>query len=415
MGHEIYVVDDDPDFRDATLELLQGSGFDTRGFAAGPDLLAVLEPEFEGIILSDLRMAGMSGMDLLTAVRKAAPSVPFVLITAHGDIKAAVGAIRGGAFDFLEKPAPPELLIATVRRALNARKLVLENQRLKARIARGTDIRARILGKSDPVKTLRREVEAVTGHRVDVLLVGETGTEKGQIARVIHDFSGSEGEFVMLDGGGLTETNFDETFLGNGAGRPGVLELAAKGTLFIDRISTMSKALQLRMVSLLTSPETAGGCRVVAAVPPEDLADLPTDLIFRLNLAEIEVPPLRERGEDFFLLLEHFLREAVARHKRPLPEISATEIRRLRNHAWPGNLRELRGVAERLVIGLRVSLREDNAQAAGPQSYDEAMREFETALLMSALRHSGGRKAEAADSLGIPRKRLYLRLKACGL
>ena len=415
MGHEVYVVDDDPDFRSATLELLQGAGFSTRGFAAGAELLPVLEPEFEGIVLSDLRMAGMSGLEVLAVVRKSAPSVPFVLITAHGDIRAAVSAIQGGAFDFLEKSAPPELLIATVRRAVGARRLILENQRLKARIARGTDIRARILGRSETVKTLRREIDAVTGHNVDVLLVGETGTEKDQIARVIHDFSGAAGEFIALSGGMLTEANFDETFLGDGAGRPGMLELAAQGTLFIDRLSTIGEALQHRLIAILARRTPERACRVITAVSPDEVVGLPTDVIFRLNLAEIEVPPLRDRGDDFFFLFEHFLREAVGRHKRPFPEIPVAEIRRLRSHAWPGNLRELRGVAERLVIGLRVTLRADAETETEALSYDAAMREFETSLLLNALRRTGGRKVEAADSLGMPRKRLYLRMRACGL
>lgn len=415
MAHDVYVLDDDPDFRNATLELLQGAGFSTRGFASGAELLAVLEPEFDGIVLSDLRMPGMSGLEVLAAVRKSAPSVPFVLITAHGDIRAAVSAIRGGAFDFLEKPAAPELLVATIRRAVGARRLMLENQRLKARIATGTDMRARVLGRSEPVKALRREIGAVTGHDVDVLLVGETGTEKDRIARVIHDFSGATGEFTVLNGGLLTEANFDETVFGDGNGRPGALDLAAQGTLFIDRLPTIDDALLHRLTTTFANRTPDRRCRVVAGISPDEVAGLPTDVIFRLNLAEIEVPPLRDRGDDFFFLFEHFLREAVARHKRPFPEVSAAEIRRLRNHSWPGNLRELRGVCERLVIGLRVALRADAETDGGTQTYDAAMREFEASLLANALRRTGGRKAEAADLLGMPRKRLYLRMRACGL
>lgn len=415
MTHDVYVVDDDPDFRAAMRELLVRAGMSVRDFSGGAEMLAVLEPEFEGIILSDLKMPGLSGLGLLAEARKAAPSVPFILITGHGDIQAAVTATREGAFDFLEKPATPELVLATTRRALNVRKLWLENRRLRARISRGTDIRARILGHSEPVKALRKDVAAIAGHAIDVLIVGEPGTDKESIARVIHDFSGAAGEFVTLNGALLTEANLDEVLLGDGGARTGALSVAAGGTLHLERLAALSDALLMRLLSQLELRTAASGFRVVVSASPKEAADLPREFVFRLNLTEIAVPPLRDRRDDFFFLFEHYIREAVARHKRPFPEVSAAELRRLRAHSWPGNLRELRGATERLVIGLSVTLRPDSEAEAGPQSYDDAMREFETGLLLNALRRTGGRKAEAADSLGMPRKRLYLRLKACGL
>jgi DNA-binding NtrC family response regulator len=414
LSKDVYVIDDDNDFREAMLEILVKAGFNAKGFQEARELLKVIDGETEGIILSDLRMPGLSGLELLAEVRKLSPSLPFILITGHGDIPAAIAATRGGAFDFLEKPAPPELVIATVRRALDAHRLVLENRRLRARVARGTDIRARVLGRSEPVKTLRREVVAVADTAIDVLLVGEPGTERESIARVIHDFSGATGDFVTLSGSALTEANFEATMHG-GSERAGILALAAGGTLYVERLAAIGEPMISRLLQLLARKSGADGYRIVASATPEEATGPLRDILLRLNLAEIVVPPLREREEDFFFLFEHFVREAVARHKRPFPSVAASELRRLRAHAWPGNLRELKSVVERLVIGLSVSLREVPVAEDEILDYDAAMRGFETELLLSALKRSGGRKAEAADSLGIPRKRLYLRMKACGL
>lgn len=414
MSKDVYVVDDDNDFRDAMLEILVKAGFNAKGYQEARELLKTVDSETEGIILSDLRMPGLSGLEFLAEVRKLAPSLPFILITGHGDIPAAIAATRKGAFDFLEKPAPPELVIATVRRALEAHRLVLENRRLRARIARGTDIRARILGRSEPVKTLRREIVAVSDTAIDVLLVGEPGTERESIARVIHDFSGASGDFVTLSGSALTEANFEATMHGGGD-RAGILALAAGGTLYIERLAAIGEPLISRLLPLLTHNAGTGGFRIVASVTQNEFTGPLRDVLLRLNLAKIAVPPLRDRDDDFYFLFEHFVREAVARHKRPFPSVVTTELRRLRAHSWPGNLRELKSVVESLVIGLSVSLRELPVAEDEILDYDAAMRGFETELLLSALRRTGGRKAEAADSLGIPRKRLYLRMKACGL
>lgn len=414
MSKDVYVVDDDSDFREAMLELLLKAGFHAQGYQDARALLKSIDSETEGIILSDLRMPGLSGLELLAEVRKLSPSLPFVLITGHGDIPAAIAATRGGAFDFLEKPAPPELVIATVRRALEAHRLVLENRRLRARIARGTDIRARILGRSEPVKTLRREVVAVADTAIDVLLVGEPGTERESIARVIHDFSGATGDFVTLSGSALTEANFDATMHGSGD-RAGILDLAKGGTLYVERLAAVGEPLASRLLLLLTQGSGSDRFRIAASATLDEVAGPLRDMLLRLNLAEIMVPPLRERDDDFYFLFEHFVREAVARHKRPFPSVAPTELRRLHAHGWPGNLRELKSVVERLVIGLRVSLKEASSSADDILDYDTAMRAFETDLLLSALKRTGGRKAEAAESLSIPRKRLYLRMKACGL
>lgn len=422
---KIYVVDDDTDLLSAMVEIIQAAGLPARGFSRGRAMLAELDPEWDGVILSDIRMPELSGLDLLTEARAMAPGVPFVLITAHGDVRSAVQAIQRGAFDFIEKPAPPEYLLAVIHRALETRRLMLENRRLKERIARGTDLRARLLGRSVAMRNCRRELAAVAPLEIDVLLYGEPGTGKQLAARALHDFSGLDGDFVQVDAASLTEANFNAVMLGEAEDAPGALPLARGGTLYLERVNALIAPLQHRLLALMESRGPEGHFRVIASAHGSieqlrQAGGISDDLYYRLSLAEVELPPLRDRDSDIYLLLAQFLREAAQRHDRRFPELTRQELRPFASYHWPGNLRELRNVAEKLVIGLKVTLQPASPGGtgtgmAGDLGYDEAMREFESSLLRAALQKTGGRKAEAAEALGVPRKRLYLRMKACGL
>jgi len=404
----VYLVDDDADLREAMMETFVMEKIPTKSFSSAASMLEELDPEWGGVVLTDIRMPGMSGFDLLKAVRALSPDIPVVMITGHGDIASAISAMKGGAFDYIEKPAAPEFMISVLRRALKLGQLQLENRRLRVRMASGGDIRARLLGRSKEMRACRSEILNVAPLAVNLMIYGESGTGKELAARCVHDQSGAKGEFTEVRCAELTPENFDQKVMAEG-------ESSTQGTLFFDDVAEMAPALQMRLVEMIHAGKLP---RLIATAPNAAKAaeGLRPDLYYRLNVAEISLPPLSERGNDIFILLEYFIREAASRFKRKLPAITADDLKPFKSYHWPGNVRELRNMAERLVIGLKVQFPTKGAEASSPMaSYDEAMQAFERTLLQAALVQSGGHKGEAAASLMIPRKRLYLRMRALGL
>ncbi len=411
----VYLVDDDADLREAMMETFTMEKLPTKAFSSAASMLEELDPEWGGVILSDIRMPGITGFDLLKAVRALNPDIPVVMITGHGDVASALQAMKSGAFDYVEKPAAPEFLISVLRRALKLRQLQLENRRLRTRMARGGDIRARLLGRSKAMRTCRSEILNMAPLAINLMIYGENGTGKALAARCLHDQSGAKGAFVEINCAELTPENFDHKIYAQEADNLGAAQRAVKGTLLLDGMGELAPPLQTRMVEMIHTQKLP---RLIATAPDAQAAaaHLRPDLFYRLNVAELALPPLRARGNDVFVLLEYFIREAASRFKRKLPAITAEDLKPFKSYHWPGNVRELRNMAERLVIGLKVRFPAAGAEAGQPvASYDEAMQSFERTLLQAALVQSGGHKSEAAASLMIPRKRLYLRMRAVGL
>ncbi|MDT8853487.1 sigma-54 dependent transcriptional regulator [Paracoccaceae bacterium Fryx2] len=425
----VMLVEDDADLAQATAETLDRAGFAVEAHASAAPALAALTADWPGVILSDVRMPGMSGLDLLDRVQTIAPGVPFVVITGHGDVAGAIRAMRAGAHDFLEKPCDPDLLIDVLRRAVEMRRLQLENAELRNRLASSVLPTDRLLGRSAPMADLRRRVAALAALRVDLLISGESGTGKELVARCLHDMSGRRlGPFVALNCGALTEADVDRALFGVAGEYPGRIAAAEGGTLYLDELESMPDALQVRLLRVLEAREIAplGGAaravdlRILGSVkadPAVLIAEgrLRADLFHRFNAGALKLPPLREREGDAVLLIEHFAAEAAARHNLPKPALDATLRRQAEYHGWPGNVREARNMAERLVIGLEPTFAPAGRAALAVEDYDTAMEAFENRLLQAALLQTGGRKTEAAGLLGIPRKRLYLRLRYHGL
>lgn len=439
--NRIILIDDEDEVRLSVLQTLELEGFNVSAFSAGDEALKHITPSWPGIVVTDLKMPRMDGLGVLKGVMNIDPSVPVVIVTAHGDIPIAVQAMRDGAYDFMEKTADPEHLVGIARRALDMRKLVLENRDLRRELDSSGEMELQIIGKTPAMENLRKLVLNLADTDVDVLLVGETGTGKEVAARCLHDF-GARGKkpFVALNCGALAESVIESELFGHEAGaftgankrRIGKIEYAAGGTLFLDEIESMPASVQVRMLRVLQERtlERVGGnnpipvdVRVVAA-SKIDLREAATagtfreDLLYRLQVAQVALPPLRDRIEDAPLLFRHFVDAAAVRYRRPAPNIGEDKLQELMVHTWPGNVRELRNAAERFVLGLN-DPNEVGAPMcegdAGSLTLSERLACFERATISSALREHGGRVSQTAAALGLPRKTLYLRMQKYGL
>jgi two-component system, NtrC family, C4-dicarboxylate transport response regulator DctD len=426
---KVMLVEDDQDLRDATCDTLTTANFSVHAFGqaqAALDNLGAVAPD---VILSDMRLPGMSGLDLLDNVRQQAPDIPFILITGHGDVGSALRAMRAGAHDFLEKPCPPQLVVDILRRAVLMRKLAQENLALRDRLARTIAPEDTLLGQSDVMHELRQQVVALGALNVDLLISGETGTGKELVARLLHSISSRrKGPFVVINCGALNPADIDRDLFGDAATQ-GRVARADGGTLYLDELEAMPEALQMRLLRVLEAREISPlglpprqlDLRILGSVkenPSEVVSQgkLRADLFHRFNAGALTLPPLRARAGDARVLLAHFISEAAARHNLPVPEVSDLLLRQADHYSWPGNVREVRTLAERLVIGLAVSLEEAGAERlVVAEGLDAAMDGFESRLLQAALFQVGGRKNDAAALLKIPRKRLYLRLRHHGL
>lgn len=432
---DIILIEDEADVREAAQMTLELEGYRVKSFSRAASALPLLDSDCPAIVVSDIRMPGMDGMELLAAVMQKDPELPVILVTGHGDISTAIQAVRTGAYDFIEKPVSPERLLEEVQRACRTRRLVLENRALRAALAQPADIDTLIIGNSPVMQQLKQLIRNVADADVDILLHGDTGTGKELIANTLHQCSTRrEGPFVALNCGAMPESIMESELFGHEAGaftgaskrRTGKLEYANGGTLFLDELESMPPSLQIRLLRVLQERqlERLGGnasialdIRVIAATK-EDLLQLADagsfreDLYYRLNVAEVQIPPLQARGEDILLLFQHFLQRSADKLQRPCPTLTPAMTQTLCQHTWPGNVRELQHEAERLVLGISQRLNGSiNAPDIAPQSLPDKLAQYERQLLSEALIESGGKVQEAADRLGIPRKKLYLRMQ----
>jgi len=439
--NRIILIDDEDEVRLSVSQTLELDGFDVTAFRDGEEALDYITPGWPGIVVTDMKMPRVNGLDVLSRVINMDAELPVVIVTAHGDIPIAVQAMRDGAYDFMEKTADPEQLVGIARRALDMRKLVLENRDLRRERDADGELERQIIGKTPVMENLRKLLLNVADTDVDVLLVGETGTGKEVAARCLHDFGQRANKpFVALNCSALAESVIESELFGHEAGsftgankrRIGKIEYAAGGTLFLDEIESMPASVQVRMLRVLQERtlERVGGnepvpvdVRVVAAskIDLREAASAGTfreDLLYRLQVAQVALPPLRDRIDDAPLLFRHFVDGAAVRYHRPVPSIGQDKLQELMIHTWPGNVRELRNSAERFVLGLGdpndvgAVMCEGDADA---QTLSERLGCFERATIIASLREHDGRVGETAMALGLPRKTLYLRMQKYGL
>lgn len=434
----VLIVEDDPHVLLGCQQALALEDIPCEGVGSAEQALERVGDDFAGIVISDIRLPGIDGLELLTRLKARDHSLPVVLITGHGDVSMAVNAMRDGAYDFMEKPFSPERLVDVARRALEQRGLSREVWSLRRQLAERDSLEGRIIGRSPAMQDLRALIANVADTSANVLIEGETGTGKELVARCLHDFSRRKSKpFVALNCGGLPENLFESeifgheanAFTGAGKRRIGKIEHAHQGTLFLDEVESMPINLQIKLLRVLqertlerlgSNQSVEVDCRVIAATK-SDLAAMGksgqfrSDLYYRLNVVTLELPPLRERREDILQLFEHFLQQSSLRFDRELPALDPHTLSALMSHDWPGNVRELRNVAERYALGLPAFKKSSGESTAQALSFSEAVEAFERNLLGEALQRSGGNLSQASQELGMAKTTLFDKVKKYGL
>ena len=433
----LLLIEDDEHFRNGLIQSLELAGFEVKAFGSAGAALHALPGVGCELVLSDLRLPDLDGLEVLERCRAFDAELPVVLMTGHADIATAVRAIKEGAYDFIEKPFGRDRLVTLLRRAAQQHRLAVENRGLRSRLAAGSGLAEVLCGDSRAMRDVRDLITRLAPMPVDVLVCGETGTGKELVARALHDFSGRSGNFVAINCAALPEALIESELFGHEAGaytgatrqRIGRIEHAQGGTLFLDEIEAMAPSLQAKLLRVLQESEVqrlgankpiALDLRVVAATNAElepliASGQFRADLYYRLNAVTLRLPTLRDRRDDIPLLFHHFLERAALRFQRAF-EAPAPELRdRLLAHAWPGNVRELKSAAERHLLGLEALADPSGRAAAASRSLDTTLQALEALLIEDALRRCKGDVAAVCRELDVAPATLYRKIKSHGL
>jgi DNA-binding NtrC family response regulator len=440
----VLIIDDESAIVDTLRILLKNEGFAAHvafGGKQGLEQIAAIKPD---IVISDIRMPGVGGLDVLSAARAQDPDVQVVLMTAQASLQSAISAVNDGAFHYVQKPFQNDALIAIVRRAAETRQLKTENRALKREIRRRDHVEKPI-GANRAWLDILDIAETVATTDSTVLLQGESGTGKGVVARYIHQLSNrTNGPFVSINCGALPESLLESELFGHVKGsftgaikdKSGMFAAAERGSFFLDEIGETTPATQVKLLRVLQHREVipvgatdpvAIDTRLIAATNrklEDEIArgSFRSDLFYRLNVIAIDIPPLRERREDIPLLAESFLTEIAAKRNEPKKKLTAEAVEQMQEYAWPGNVRELENAIERAVIlasngtiaaaALPDRVRQRRSE---PLITDRAVRNpslevIERAYIMWVLGSEGGNKSRAAEVLGIDASTLHRKL-----
>ena len=418
---KVVVVEDDPALGEALAQALRLEGIDAALFNDARTAMRLMGPAFDGVIVSDVRLPGLDGIEFFELVRKSDPDIPVIFTTGHGDVAMAVDMLKKGAADFFTKPYSISEILRAIQTAAEKRSLVLENRRLRSALSdRG---KVGVIGSSPAAETLRNVLTAVAEADIDAVLVGETGTGKTYAARLLHDLSPRASRpFITIDPGLVAHHDAELVLFGRdpgtGLSRTGLIERANGGTLFLDDVGEMEGAIRSRLVSILETrtvlPLGAERARkldfrVIVATSGSSAAGnsmLTPSFESRLGAVRISLPPLKDRRDDIAELFRRFIAELEVSTSKSAAPMGADEWRHIQTHDWPGNLHELRAYARAFILGIVESRTVAHDESAF-RSLQTIVADFEKSVLEEALRMNGGNVSILAERLQIPRKTLY--------
>lgn len=437
----ILVVDDEKNIRDALVKIFNKEGYNTLSAAEGKEALGILREKDVNLILTDLKMPAMDGLELLTACKMIKPNVEVILITAHGTIEKAVSAIKDGAYDFITKPFKRKAIIDVINRAIAMQTLNIHDKLVQEKFLEKFQEESHVIGHSEAIRKIISLAKQVASSQATVLIQGESGTGKEVIASLIHNLSPRKNKaFIKVCCAALPDTLLESELFGYEAGaftgavsqKQGRFELANDGTLFLDEIAEISPLLQVKLLRILQKGEfeRLGGiktirCNVrILAATNANLAKMVEekrfreDLFYRLNVIAFTIPPLRDRKEDIPLLVNHFLEFYRKKNNKEVNGISTDAMELLMNYSWPGNVRELENALERAVVLTKgkVILHQDLPETIHEETIDEGkltipigttLREVERKVIMETLRRTKGDKEATAKLLGIATSTIY--------
>ena len=433
---KIVIVDDERDMRQSISQWLALSGYDTETFASAEDALKVLGPDYPGIVISDIRMPGMDGMQFLKKLMGSDSALPVIMITGHGDVPMAVEAMRVGAYNFLEKPFNPDRMSELAKKAANARRLTLDNRALRKELSDGSQLIKKLIGSSPVMEQLKEDILDLGQADGHVLIDGETGTGKTLVAHALHAVGSRAGKkFVLISCGALEEEALGKRLFGpmlpEDSQLPAIEE-ARGGTLVLEDIEALSDSCQAKLLNVINEQGTPPETRIVAIsnLQQQDKTcedALRPDLFYRLAALRITVPPLRQRGEDILTLFTNLSEQFAEEYGCDAPPVNAQEAAQLLQAPWPGNVRQLINIAERAVLqsrrgsGTIASLLMSDHEEMQPvmttegKPLKEYVEAFERMLIDNTMRRHKGSIASVMDELCLPRRTLNEKMAKYGL
>ncbi len=447
MKFTILIIDDEKNIREGLGDALELDGYDVRLAENGEQGLAFVEKGDIDLVITDLRMPGISGEEVIAKVKGESPGIPVIVLTGHGSIDSAVDAMRNGAYDFLTKPLNLDRLSLIVKRALAGRELEIRHSNLKAELTERTSFES-IIGKSAEMQKIFQVVRKAAASKASVLITGESGTGKELIANALHNLSSRQAKpYIKVHCAALSETLLESELFGHEKGaftgaisrKRGRFELANTGTIFLDEIGEIDQNVQIKILRVLQDKrfERVGGeetvevdVRIIAATNKDlnkEIAEgrFREDLFYRLNVVHIQVPPLRDRKDDIPLLVASFLEEFASDNGKKVLEIDSRAKSALYKYDWPGNIRQLRNCIESAVVmcnGKVITLDDLPPSVSGAVDGNSIaiptgipLAEAEKIIIQQNLAENKGNKSKTADVLGIGRKTLHRKLEEYGM